>query len=194
MSNGKIIAAVAAGTGCLGIVAIVACGGLLYMGYRTASTSVGPEIDRMFAAIDNGAFVQTYETATTQEFRKVTSKDQYADIGKAVSARLGRLESKSLKSFNMRQHNADSYVDVIYDARFEKDNGQIVAKMKRENGRLKIVSFRVTSPAFQQDLATAKCPKCGAPHAASARFCPSCGAPLFGESNKTAEKAPAEAP
>src|SRR5437762_2518124 len=134
MSSSKLIAPIAVGCGVAGIAIIAACGGLLYLGYKTANTSVGPEIDRLFAAIDDGTFAETYETATSQEFRNATSKDQYAQIGKAVSTRLGRLKSKSLKSFNMRQHNADSYVDVAYDAQFEKGPGQILAKMKREKG------------------------------------------------------------
>jgi len=188
MSTGKTIAVVGIGCGILGVAMIAGCGGLLYLGFKTANTSVGPEIDRLFAAIDDGTFAETYETATTQEFRAATSKEQYAGIGKAVSTRLGPIKSKSLKNFNMRQHNADSYVDVIYDAQFEKGSGQILAKMKRENGQLKLVNFRVNSPVFQQDIATAKCPKCGAPHASSARFCPSCGVRLSDDAGTKVEK------
>jgi hypothetical protein len=190
MSTGKTIAIVGVGCGVVGVAMIATCGGLLYLGYKTANTSVGPEIDRLLASIEDGTFAETYETATTQEFRSATTRDQYADIGKAVSTRLGRLKNKSLKSFNMRQHNADSYVDVAYDAQFEKGSGQILAKMKRENGLLKLVNFRVNSPVFQQDIATAKCPKCGAPHAASARFCPTCGAQLSDDAGTNAEKSP----
>ncbi len=190
MSGSKLIAPIAVGCGVAGIALIAACGGLLYLGFKTANSSVGPEIDRLLAAIDDGTFPETYETATTQEFRAATSKDQYAQIGKAVSTRLGRLKSKSLKRFNMQQHNADSYVDVSYDAQFEKGTGQILAKMKRENGQMRLVNFRVNSPVFQQDIATAKCPKCGAPHAASARFCPSCGARLSDDAATAPEKTP----
>ena len=188
MSTGKTIAIVGIGCGIIGVAMISACGGLLFLGFKTANSSVGPEIDRLFAAIDDGTFTETYETATTQEFRAATWKEQYADIGKAVSTRLGSMKSKSLKNFNMRQHNADSYVDVSYDAQFEKGSGQILAKMKRENGQLKLVNFRVNSPVFQQDIATAKCPKCGAPHASSARFCPSCGARLSDDAGTKVEK------
>jgi hypothetical protein len=188
MSSSKLIAPIAIGCGVFGVAVIAACGGLLYVGYKTAQKSVGPEIDRLFAAIDDGTFAETYETATTQEFRSATSREQYAQIGKAVSTRLGRLKSKSLKSVNMRQHNADSYVDVAYDAQFEKGPGQILAKMKREKDQWKLVNFRVNSPVFQQDIATAKCPKCGAPHAASARFCPSCGARLSDDAGTKPEK------
>jgi len=190
MSTGKTLAIVAVGFGVVGVGMIAAWGGLLFLGYQTANKSVGPEIDQQFAAIDGGTFAETYESATTPEFRSATSKDHYADIGKAVATRLGRLQSKSLKTFNMRQHNADSYVDVAYDASFEKGSGQILAKMKREQGRMKLVEFRVNSPVFTQDIATAKCPKCGAPHTSSARFCPSCGAQLSDDAGATSEKTP----
>src|SRR5262245_55495304 len=125
MSSGKTIAIVGIGCGVVGVAMIAACGGLLYLGFKTANTSVGPEIDRLFAAIDDGTFAETYETATTQEFRSATSKEQYADIGKAVATRLGPMKSKSLKNFNMRQHNADSYVDVSYDAQFRSEERRV---------------------------------------------------------------------
>ena len=187
MSSDKTIAIVGIGCGIVGVAMIAACGGLLYLGFKTANTSVGPEIDRLFATIDDGTFADTYETATTQEFRAATSKDQYADIGKAVATRLGPIKGKSLKNFKWQQ-GAESYVDVTYDAQFEKGSGQILAKMKRENGQLKLVNFRVNSPVFQQDIATAKCPKCGAPHASGAGFCPSCGAQLSDDAGTKVEK------
>ena len=161
------------------------------MAYKTATDSAGPEIDHLFAAIDAGKFGDTYETDTTPEFRAAATKQQYEDIGNAVSACLGRLKSKSLQTFNMQQHNADSLIDVQYNAEFENGKGTIVAKLKKDGDKWKLVSFRVNSPVFQQDLATAKCPKCGAPHAASAKFCPSCGAPLK-DDKPTAEAVPGD--
>jgi hypothetical protein len=175
MGRGKIIGVVLISCGALGVLSIAACAGVIYLGYRSANDSVAPEIDRLFASIDDGTFSETYETDTTAEFRSVTTKEQYADIGKAISTRLGRLQAKSLKGFNMRQVNADSLVDVTYDATFEKANGTIAARLKIQKGEWKLVSFRVTSPEFQKDVATAKCAKCGAPHARDARFCPACG-------------------
>jgi hypothetical protein len=178
MSKGKVVALVLAICGCLGVLAVIGCGGLLYLGYRTANDSVSPTIDQLFAAIESGSFADTYETKTTPEFQSVTSKEQYGEIGQAISARLGKLKSKSLRGFNMRQHNADSLVDVTYGAAFEKGEGTIVAQLKRNAGEWKIVSFRVNSPIFQQDMATQRCAKCGAPHAKAARFCPACGAKI----------------
>jgi hypothetical protein len=153
---------------------------LLFWGYKAATDTAGPEIDRLFAAIEAGKFGETYETDTTPEFRAAVTKQQYDDIGNAVSARLGRLKSKSLQTFNVQQHNADSLMDVRYGAEFENGQGTISAKLKRDGDKWKLVSFHVNSPVFQQDLATAKCPKCGAPHAATAKFCPACGNALAG--------------
>lgn len=175
MSKGKVLALVVAICVTLGLVFIGACAGLLYMGLRTATASVEPTIGRLLAAIDNDTFADTYESETAAEFRKTTSKEKYEDIGKAIAARLGPLKSKSLNEFHMRQFNMNSFVDVSYKGTFEKGSGTINARLKKEGGDWKLVSLHVNSPVFEQDVATAKCPKCGAPHARSARFCPSCG-------------------
>ena len=188
MNTSKIVGLVLGGCGCLTIIGLLSCGGLLFVGYKAATDSAGPEVDHLFTTIESGTFADTYETDTTPEFRKLTSKEQYADIGNAVQARLGRLKSKSLKTFNMQQQNADSLIDVQYNGEFENGKGTIFAKLKKDGEKWKLVSFRVNSPVFEQDLATAKCPKCGAPHAAAAKFCPACGASL------KEEKPTAEAP
>ena len=187
MGRGKIIAIVVVVCGGLGVMTIGSCVGLLYMSFKTANASVAPEISRLFAAIENETFAETYDTDTTQEFRKITSREQYADLGKAIATRLGYLKNKSLHSFNMQQFNADSFVNVAYNATFEKGNGIISTKMKRVGGEWKLVTFRVQSPVFEQDLATAKCVKCGAPHARNARFCPSCGSAVAGDDAKSVE-------
>src|SRR4051812_50108283 len=138
MSNSKIIAIVLGACGAFGIAVVAACAGLGLYAFSSANSSVGPEIDRLMAAIDSDTFDQTYETDTTPEFRKETSRVQYADIGKAVRNRLGKLKSKSLTTFNIRQLNAESNLDVDYRASFEKGNGTISAKMKKQGGQWKL--------------------------------------------------------
>jgi hypothetical protein len=192
MSTGKTIAIVLVIAVSCGVLMVASCGGLLFLGYRSANTSVTPEIDRLFAAMEGGRFAGTYETDTTQEFRQITSKEQYADIGKAISLRLGPLKNKSMKSFNLRAVNTNSFADVSYDATFEKGSGTIVAKLRREEGKWKFVSFQVNSPVFQQELATEKCANCGAPHPRSARFCSACGAAIGASETTKNEPAKAE--
>ena len=178
MSKGKTIAIVIATCGGLGILLIGSCAGLLFMGFKNTDASVSPRIAAMFLAIRNDTFGETYETETTQELRNVVSKEQYKALGDSIGVRLGALKSKSMQGFNMRQFNADSYVDVTYNATFEKGNGTIVAKLKKQNGKWRFVTFRVNSPVFEQDLVTATCSSCGEPHSATARFCPKCGAAI----------------
>lgn len=176
MSKGKTIAIIVAGLGGSAFLVVLACAGLLYMGYRSADTTVSPRIDEMFAAIEAGSFADTYETHTTAELRASASKQEYAALGNAIALRLGNIESKSLRAFKMRQHNASSYIEASYAATFEKGSGTIDAKLEKEGGEWKFASFRVNSPIFAQALAAVTCSACGEPHGADARFCPACGA------------------
>lgn len=176
MVKGKTVAIVLGALFGCAVVAIGLCGGLLYMGFRSADKAVSPSIDGMFAAIEARAFADTYETHTTEELRDAVSKEDYAALGNAIGLRLGELKSKSLRGFKMRQFNAGSYVDVTYAAEFEKGSGTIAARLKKEGDAWKFVAFHVNSPVFNQDLATVECSVCGEPHSADARFCPSCGA------------------
>jgi len=178
MSTGKTVAIILAACASLGIIGIASCAGLLYVGYKNTDAAISPRIDAMFSAMEDGTFSDTYQTETTQELRSVATKEQYEATGQAVAMRLGALKSKTLRTFSARQQNADSYADVTYDALFEKGNGVVIASMKKVGGEWKFLSFRVTSPVFEQDLATARCPFCDKPHAKNASFCPSCGKEL----------------
>ena len=175
VSTGKTIAVVVGVLCGMGVLFIGSCAGLLYVGFKNTDTAISPRIDALFAAIDNDEFADTYDIETTKEFKNAVTREQYESIGNAVALRLGKLKTKSLLGFKMGQHNADSYVDVSYKATFEKGEGAIIAKLKKQGGEWRFLSFRVNSPVFEQDLATQKCPSCNSPHTPNAKFCPSCG-------------------
>lgn len=195
-NTAKTVAIIFACSAGIGVVAIGSCGGLLYVGYKRADSSASPRIDDMFAAIDQDSFAETYDTMTTRAFRDVVTKEQYTELGHAIKSRLGAFQSKSLRSVKMHQSTSGRYLEVRYDARFEKGNGTIRARMTEEGGEWKFVSFRVESPLFAKPLATTACESCGEPRPSNARFCPSCGAKISSsnartESNKICRKKPA---
>jgi hypothetical protein len=194
MKTKTIVVLVVATCGALFIATVASCAGVLFFAYRSMDTAVSPAVDEMFAAIDNDSFVDTYDTHTTAEFKKTVTRAQYERLGQAIKNRLGTLKSKSLHQFNVRQFNADVFADVAYNATFEKGSGTITAKLKKEAGQWRFVGFHVESPAFQQDLATRKCPHCGEPHAANARFCPKCGKQLTEEKKSIPANAEASEP
>lgn len=174
--------------GVLGLSALVTCGGLVYLLFRNVDNSVSPTVDELFAAIEAGAFEATYETHASPELQQSVSREQYAELGKLIKARLGALKSKSLSNFNVRQNNADTFADVTYSGVFERGSGTIRARFKGDGDRWRVVNFHVDSPAFQQDLTVVTCPHCDASHLASARFCPQCGKAVGGAGD--AEKTP----
>ena len=170
----KVIAAFAG----VGVLVVGSCAGLLYAGWRNAEKNASPRVDAMLSAIQDGTFADTYDTEAAQELRDSTTKAQYETMGNAIALRLGAIQSKSLRNFMLRQFNLDSFLEVTYDGVFEKGNGTIRAKLKRQGADWKFVHFAVDSPLFEQDVVTSRCASCGEPHAAGARFCPSCGAKL----------------
>jgi hypothetical protein len=157
MSKGGIVGVVVATVAGAGVLLLGCCGGLVFLGFRSANISAAPHVEQLLAAMEQDDFAETYEELTTRQFRTSTTKQQYADLGKAIATRLGRLQDKTLKQFNMQQQNARSTMSVTYDATFERGTGTIVAQLEFEGGKWRFTSFRVNSPVFEQDLATETC-------------------------------------
>jgi zinc-ribbon domain/Protein of unknown function (DUF4019) len=178
MKTKTIVILVLSACGTLFIAAIASCAGFFFLTFRNMDATLSPTIDELFAAIDNETFAETYDTHTTAELQQTVTREQYAELGLTIKTRLGSLESKSLRQFNVRQINANRYADVVYNATFENGSGTISGRFKKNGDRWLVVSFHVDSPEFQKDLATGKCPHCGEPHTSNARFCPICGKPL----------------
>ena len=188
MKTKTILISVAAACGIAFIATIALCVGFLVFAFRGMDATLSPTVDELFAAIDNGKFVDTYNSHTSSELQKTVSREQYEELGLTIKTRLGSMKSKKLAQFNVRQVNANQFADLVYNAEFENGSGTIRAVFKKDGERWLLVGFHVNSPEFQKDLATGKCPHCSEPHTAGAKFCPKCGKPLTGDQTKDSPK------
>ena len=175
MKTKSIVALVLVLSGGLFLSLLALCAGALYLSFREMDSTISPMIDELFVAIENDKFAETYITHTTPELQKVATQDQYAQLGQMIKTRLGELKSKKLIRFHVQQMNANRIADVAYSGTFEKGAGTITVKLKKVGDRWLLVAFHVNSPEFTKDVATAKCPHCGEPHKAGAKFCSKCG-------------------
>lgn len=177
--------------GCLGLLClgVASRAGLVYWSYTSVEKTVSPRVDAIFRAIEGGAFAKSYDTQTAVKLRERVTREEYDAFGEMIRLRLGSLKSKSLVFANMRQHNAESFLEATYSATFERASGTILAKMVKEDGDWKFLTFRVDSPLFDSDLSTMSCLQCGVAHAVGDRFCPGCGVELLqNEQQETEEK------
>jgi hypothetical protein len=169
------------GCGGLTLLAMLGCGGLIFytaMNFKNFDKEVSPAVDKLFAAAASGEFGSTYEANTSLEFKQATSREQYDQLGATIEGRLGALKSKSLSKVFFSQQNASRFVDVNYNATFEKGSGTISARFQKDGERWLLVRLNVNSPALLGEVATEKCPHCGEAVAASAKFCSKCGKPI----------------
>lgn len=185
MKSKTIVILVVSVCGALFIAAIASCAGFFFLTFRNMDATLSPTVDELFAAIENETFPATYDTHTSAEFQQAMTREQYEELGLTIKTRLGSLKSKSLRQFNVRQFNANRYADVVYNATFENGSGTISGRFKKDGNRWLVVGFHVTSPEFQKDPATGKCPHCGEPHSSNAKFCPKCGKPLTNDQSVT---------
>jgi hypothetical protein len=179
MKNNKLLLVV--GLGCAGVVGLIlvaSCAGVMLLGIRSASSANGElsaTIDDLLRAAAKGSFAETYQSATTPEFRQATSAANYTKLGELIKTQLGACQSKQLVRVNLRQVNASSFAEVAYQGTFERGAGTIRATLKRSGTRWLLVAFHLDSPSLFNDLPDQACSKCRGKYASSAKFCPHCG-------------------
>jgi hypothetical protein len=180
MKTRTLVVSVLAGTAVLFLGAVALCAGAGYYGYQSYqafNSSISPQVDELFAAMAGDRWLDTYDTHTCAEFRAAVTREQYALIGQTVSSNLGELKSKNLQQVNVRAMNSSRYADVRHSAQFATGPGVIVTRWKWEDDRWRLLHLNVNSPALAPQVMS-KCPHCGKPAPASAKFCPQCGKEL----------------
>jgi hypothetical protein len=180
MSNRNVYLGIGIGCGALLLLTLM-CGGAGYYFVRSAvsvSGEASQATDAFFRHMTSGTAAESYQTLTTPEFRGQTSQQAYEQMAAQIRTQLGPLRSKTMARINLRQQNASSLADVVYQARFEKGSGTINLTFKRTGGKWLVQGFRVDSAALMKGIPSETCLKCGGTYAAGARFCPHCGAAL----------------
>lgn len=152
-------------------VALFGCG---FQDMAAASAQASKALDALFQSLDQGTWLETYETKLAPEFRNVTSKADYEKLGQTIHDRMGKLTSKEQKQFFVRNWNGVLTVEASYDAQFEKGKGTLRASLKKVGENWLVLSFAVNSPEFLGP-ATVPCASCGKPRPKDAAFCPACG-------------------
>jgi hypothetical protein len=138
-----------------------------------AAAEVSQAVDSLLANAVQGTWSATYPTMTTPEFRQKVSQEQYDSIGLAIHDRLGKLASKSTKSFFVRSMNGVVSAEAVYDAQFEKAPGTIRTMLVKTAAGWRFHGFWVDSPVF--NTPSVPCVNCGKPRPSDAAFCPACG-------------------
>lgn len=188
----KATTAIAFGTAVTagGILLLGLCAGLLYVVYaspvyldlRTVRKTATPRVDAMLAAIEAGDCQSAYDVYASEELRETVPREHYAAFGDDVASRLGKLQSRSLNSFAVRDakrgpergFDGRPEIDVTYRALFEKGQGTIHARLTQTNGDWKFMTFWVDSPLLGADFVSRTCSMCGRRDVVSGELCPPC--------------------
>lgn len=174
MSTGKIIGLIVGVCLIVGLLFIGACGAIIFKGYKSSDTDVGPLVDEFFNGVERGDLGPTFQEIATEAEKAKIDPAQVSSYGETLALRLGKLESKSLTNFHMSINNGVSMRKLTYNATFEKAEGTINVEAEKEGGEWRIRFINVKSPALVPTYAT--CSSCGKSHPKDAQFCPACGA------------------
>ena len=159
---------------------IAACGGLIYIGFRqvTGEGELAVEVDQLFEEIAQGQAAEFYRNRGSAELKRATSEEDFVNLSQRINDQLGKLQSKTVSGFSVRNQNLTNYVDAVYDCQFERGKASVKTRFKRENDQWFLHSIHVESPELLKGAVREKCPNCGQLYEHGAKFCPNCGKEL----------------
>jgi hypothetical protein len=163
-----------------GVFLIAACGGLLYFGFQQVSGEgeVAVEVDRLFEDIAQGNAAEYYRSRSSNELKSAASEQEFVGLCQTIDERLGKLRSKTVSGFNVRNHNLTNYVDAVYTCQFERGKASVKSGFKHQNGQWLLQSFHIDSPELIKATVRKKCPNCGKLYEPTSKFCRHCGKEL----------------
>lgn len=161
--------------GCLTTIALVVLFAIgVFALFQYGRTNVTPVAEEFLAAVESGNYDAAYASAG-DEWKQVSSKDEFPVVFKLVQNTLGSRKSLSLSSFHIQTNNRGTFARAVYSAEYDNGNADLTFTLKKYDGQWRIIGLHYDSPLLNLAL---KCPKCNAANAPSAKFCAQCGAQL----------------
>jgi hypothetical protein len=105
------------------------------------------EVPSFHASLDAGDFGPLYEAAA-EELKKAAAKQEFVDLLNAIHRKLGQVTKSERQKWNINYNTSGSFVTLVYDTTFANGNGTEQFIYKLNNGRARLVGYRINSNAL----------------------------------------------
>lgn len=156
------------------LVVLVIAGAALFVGLFREKQKMAPRCEKYLNAVERGDYRAAYRLIG-RRWRDVQAYDEYVEFERTLREALGKCQEKTLTEYKVRAGTGGSMGLVVYHARFEKGECQIVFRLEKEDGNWRVQGVNYNSPAL---LPLFKCPHCGTIQKGLAKFCSECGKPM----------------
>jgi len=152
-------------------VLVLLCGGGLYWLYTSSQAEVEQVVNAFQTQLDAENYAAAYQ-AIGPEWKLINSQAAFTEFESTIFSQLGKLQSKTMFSFNVHEATSGGTAYIILNCTFEKGQGQVKYSLTSSTGTWRIVGRHVESPAMIKVLA---CPNCGEVMSDLVKFCSECG-------------------
>ena len=109
--------------------------------------SAEKEVAQFRKLMDAQQFAEIYRTSS-EEWRKSASETDLAKILNAMSTKLGKVQSADKAGWNVNFHTSGTFVTLGFNTQFEKGAGFEQFVFRVADGKARLVSYNVNSPAL----------------------------------------------
>lgn len=153
---------------------VVLCAGGFVWFYMSSQTEVEQVVNSFQAQLDAEDYAAAYRTIGP-ELKAMSSKADFTDIESTILKQLGKLQSKTLQSFNVQESTTGGSATIVYHCTYKKGQGQVKYTLSKSTGLWRVIGHHVESSALLKILT---CPSCGKVMNDFPQFCSGCGAKL----------------
>ncbi|MFH1732180.1 MAG: DUF4019 domain-containing protein [Planctomycetota bacterium] len=155
------------------LVVLVIVGAVFFVSLFREKQEMAPRCEKYLNAVERGDYRTAYRSLGRRS-RELQTHDEYVEFKRTLREALGKCQEKTLTQYKVRAGRRSTGL-VVYHARFEKGECQIVFTLEKEDGNWRVQGVNYNSPAL---LPIFKCPHCGTIQKGLAKFCSQCGKPM----------------